>query len=89
MINFDLDDIEMIVTAANISGYLEAGDKISIESDTNLTDFILEKLKDYREIGWKYFMFVDFIEYELIKNFGNKKEQNGTKTSNYNEKLSN
>ena len=55
-VNFD--DFEFIVTASNIAGYLEAKDKINIESDT--------KLKNYS--------FADYISDELKKEFGFKED---------------
>ena len=37
------DDMCQLMTASNIAGYLEAKDKINVESDMQLTEFILDK----------------------------------------------
>lgn len=65
------DDIEYIVCAANIAGYLEAEEKIYVESDTHLTEFILDKFADwYNEDNAKFSVFHEYIAEQLIDEFG-------------------
>ena len=70
--NYEFDDIEFIVCAANIAGYLEAKEKIYIESDTRLTEFILDELKMWRGYEWAETSFQDYIYDRLISEFGYK-----------------
>lgn len=71
-VNFD--DFEFIVTASNIAGYLETKDKINIESDTKLTEFILSKYEYWSNKEWKNYSFADYISDELKKEFGFKED---------------
>lgn len=69
------DDLELIVCAANIAGYLEASEKIYVESDTHLTEFILDKLADwYNEDNAKFSVFHEYITEQLIDEFGYKED---------------
>lgn len=69
------DDIEYIVCAANIAGYLEAEEKIYVESDTHLTEFILDKFADwYNEDNAKFSVFHEYITEQLIDEFGCKED---------------
>lgn len=72
--NYEFDDIEFIVCAANIAGYLEVQEKNYIESDTHLTEFILEELKEWRGHEWTETSFQDYIHDRLISEFGFKED---------------
>lgn len=64
------DDLQFIVCAANIAGYLEAEEKIYVESDTHLTEFILDKFADWYNEEWTDASFEDYIRDQLIHEFG-------------------
>ena len=71
--DFKFDDLEFIVTAANIAGYLEAEGIIFIESNTVLTQFILARYLKYRDSEWTSVAFYNsYIRNQLIKEFGYK-----------------
>ena len=70
--DFKFDDLEFIVTAANIAGYLEAEGIIFIESDTALTQFILDRYLKYRDSEWMSVSFYSYMQNQLIKEFGYK-----------------
>lgn len=74
MANMNFDNICNIVTASNIAGYLEAKDEINVESDMQLTAFILSKYEYWFSREWMNFSFADYITNELIKEFGFKEE---------------
>ena len=65
------DDLELIVTGANISGMLEHNNCIYVPSDCELTMFLVKKLNDYQSTGhadnenW-----TDFIMDELALQYG-------------------
>lgn len=42
-----MEDLELIVAAANIAGHLEAAGKIYIDSDTDLAEHIAWMIRDY------------------------------------------
>lgn len=68
--HMSFDDLEYIVCAANIAGYLEAEEKIYVESDTQLTEFILDKFADwYNEDNAKFSVFHEYIAEQLIDEF--------------------
>lgn len=67
----DFNDFEYIVTAANIAGYFEAKDVINVNSDMELTEFILEEIGKYNKLvqsGSKV-VFCEFIENALLREF--------------------
>ena len=70
----DFNDFEYIMCAANIAGYLEAKEKINVESDMRLTEFILFKYKYWFEREWMNYSFEEYITNELIKEFGFKED---------------
>lgn len=72
--SYTLDDLECIVCAANIAGYLEAKEKINVDSDMQLTEFILEKFKYWRDEEWTDASFQDYICDQLIDEFGFKED---------------
>lgn len=74
MVNMNFDNICNIVTASNIAGYLEAKEEINIESDMQLTAFILSKYEYWFSREWMNFSFADYITDELIKEFGFEEE---------------
>lgn len=74
-VHMSFDDLEFIVCAANIAGYLEAEDKIYVESDTHLTEFILDKFADWcNEDNAKLSVFHEYIAKQLIDEFGYKED---------------
>ena len=74
-VHMSFDDLEFIVRAANIAGYLEAEEKIYVESDTHLTEFILDKFADwYNEDNAKLSVFHEYIAKQLIDEFGYKED---------------
>ena len=67
----DFNDFEYIVTASNIAGYFEAKDIINVNSDMELTEFILEEVDKYNKLvssGSKV-VFCEFIENALLREF--------------------
>ena len=64
------EDLEFIVCAANIAGYLEANDKIYVDSDTPLTEFILDKFVHWFGEESENTAFEDYIADQLINEFG-------------------
>ena len=68
------DDMCQLITASNIAGYLEAKDKINVESDMRLTEFILGKYEYWSDKEWVNYSFADYITNELIKEFGFEEE---------------
>lgn len=68
--NYTLDDLEFIICAANIAGYLEAQEIIYVDSDMHLTEFILNKFKYWRDEEWTDASFEDYIRDQLINEFG-------------------
>ena len=71
---YEFDDLEFIVCAANIAGYLEAQEIIYVDSDMHLTEFILYKLKYWRDEEWTDASFQDYIRGQLIDEFGFKED---------------
>lgn len=67
--HISFDDIELIVAAANIAGFLEANNKISVSSDTELTEFILKTLEKYQSKHEISMSFNEFIVDALLKEF--------------------
>ena len=72
--DFKFDDLEFIVSAANIAGYLEAEEIIFIESDMQLTQFILDRYLKYRGAEWMSVSFFSYMRNQLIKEFGYKED---------------
>lgn len=70
--DFKFDDLEFIVTAANIAGYLEAEEIIVIDSDTQLTQFILDRYLKYRDNEWMSVSYHSYMRDQLIDKFKNK-----------------
>lgn len=68
------DDLEFIVCAANIAGYLEAQEIIYVDSDMDLTEFILNKFKYWRDEEWTDASFNEYIRDQLIHEFGFKED---------------
>lgn len=66
----DFSDFESLVSAANIAGYLEAKEKISLDSDMRLTEFILAEYKHWLDEEWKNYDFNKYITNRLLKEFG-------------------
>lgn len=66
----DFDDIEFIVSAANIAGHLESKKEIVLDSDQQLTEFILNNYKHWCKEECKNVSFEEYITNEMIKEFG-------------------
>lgn len=67
--HMQFDDLEYIVCAANIAGYLEAEEKIYVDGDTHLTEFILDKLSDWYNEDANFSVFHEYIAKQLIDEF--------------------
>ena len=67
---YEFDDLQFIVCAANIAGYLEVQGKIYVDSDMHLTEFILNKFKYWSDEEWTDASFEDYIRDQLIHEFG-------------------
>ena len=68
------DDLQFIVCAANIAGYLEAKEKIYVDSDMRLTEFILNRFTHWFDEEWKDVSFNDYIADQLLDEFGFKED---------------
>ena len=68
------DDLQFIVCAANIAGYLEAKEKIYVDGDMRLTEFILNKFTHWFDEEWKDVSFNDYIAAQLLDEFGFKED---------------
>lgn len=68
------DDLQFIVCAANIAGYLEAKEKIYVDGDMHLTEFILNKFTHWFDEEWKDVSFNDYITDQLLDEFGFKED---------------
>ena len=67
-----MDDIELLCSGANAAGYLEANDRIVIESDTDLAWFLVSlSEKWYRDENCAV-SFVELAEAELLKHYAPK-----------------
>lgn len=66
------DDLELIVTGANIAGYLEHNECIYVPSDTELTDFLLDRLRTYYSDphGYDDICWAEYIMDELTNRYG-------------------
>lgn len=64
------DELENIVCASNIAGYLEAKEKINVDSDMQLMEFILDKFEHWFDEEWENTAFEDYIADQLINEFG-------------------
>lgn len=67
--HMSFDDLEFIVRAANIAGYLEAKEKIYVDDDMRLTEFILNKFTHWFDEEWKDVSFNDYIADQLLDEF--------------------
>lgn len=65
-----LDDLELIVAAANIAGYLEHAEKLNIESDSELSTFCVRLVQKYHRETDVDTAFSEFAETNLIQQFG-------------------
>lgn len=68
------DDLQFIVCAANIAGYLEAREKIYVDDDMRLTEFIINKFTHWFDEKWKNVSFNDYITDQLLDEFGFKED---------------
>lgn len=69
MYNFN-GDLEFIVSGANIAGYMESAEKIYVDSDTELTAFLVDEYNkwvndDYANESWQ-----EHIEMRLRQEYG-------------------
>ena len=74
IMTYEFDDLQFIVCAANIAGYLEAQKIIYVDSDMRLTEFIVNKFKYWRDEEWTDASFEDYIRNQLIDEFGFKED---------------
>lgn len=68
------DDLQFIICASNIAGYLEAKEKIYVDDDMRLTEFILGKFMHWFDEEWKDVSFQDYIADQLLDEFGFKED---------------
>ena len=71
-IELSIEDLQMMLSAANIAGYMEEKDKIVIHDDQDMTNAILDTYKhwlcpDVREV---YPNWLDYVSAELMNRFG-------------------
>lgn len=67
------DTLEDIVGAANVAGYMEKENRIYIDTDTELTDFLIEIHNLWDSVGGDDVSDESFLSYaaeELLKKFG-------------------
>lgn len=64
------DDLELIVAAANIAGYLECAEILEIESDSELSTFCVRLVQKYYRETDVDTAFPEFAETNLIQRFG-------------------
>ena len=67
------EDLEDIVAAANVAGYLEKDERIFVETDTELTEFLIQTHNKWAAIGGEDNNDENFLEYaaaELLERFG-------------------
>ena len=64
------DDLEYIVTGANIAGFLEHNDCIYVPSDRELTEFLLDRLNAYESTTNEDYNWTDYIMDELTLEYG-------------------
>lgn len=69
------EELEMLVTGANISGYKEQAGTIAVDDDTDLTDFLLEQIDVFEEEQngepwWDRPPWHDWISYKLDEQYG-------------------
>lgn len=64
------DDLEFIVAAANIAGYLERAGKLDIGSDSELSEFCVKLVEIYYRETDVDIAFPEFAEDRLVQKFG-------------------
>ena len=73
-IELNVEDLTFMLTAANISGYMEANEKIVVSDDLELTDAIVGMYSQWLEKqhsgGWG-----QFVEQELFRRFGTQNDE--------------
>lgn len=63
------DTLQLIITAANLAGYMEKEDKIDVPDDTALMEFIVSAYNDW-STNVDYVSWDEYIEAALEKRFG-------------------
>lgn len=72
--HMDFEDLMYLVCGSNIAGYLEAKEKIYVDGDTRLTEFILNKYEHWFDEKWMSISFDEYITDQLIDEFGFKED---------------
>jgi hypothetical protein len=65
----NMDDMELIVTAANITGYFENAGKIVVGDDMELTQFCLNVVNKYYQDTDIDVAFPEFVEALVLQTF--------------------
>ena len=72
-----MDELEMIVTGANIAGYMEEQNIIAVSDDTELTQFLVNTMNRYEQIEkeeawWDIPAWHEYVESVLRQEYGEK-----------------
>lgn len=65
----NMDDMERIVSVANIAGYLENAERIVVEDDRELTKFCLAILEQYYREDERICSFLEYAEAALLDKY--------------------
>ena len=68
-------ELTMIVTGANMAGYMEQNSRIAIDDDDKLTDLLVDALNKYEQWQekndwWDMPSWNDYIEARLLEEYG-------------------
>ena len=71
-IELSVEDLQMMLSAANIAGYMEEKDKIVIHDDQDMTNAILDTYKHWlcHDVREAYPNWLDYVSAELMNRFG-------------------
>lgn len=75
---FTKDDITLIVSAANIAGYMESKEEIVVDFDDELASFIVEQLDCYKSSAVTALSqepWCVWINKALLKKYGRQKDE--------------
>lgn len=64
------ETLETIVAGANIAGYMESEDKIAVDDDMTLTDFLVDTYNAWKDDEDKIENWYDNIYEALLSKFG-------------------
>ena len=71
-IELSVEDLQMMLSAANIAGYMEEKDKIVIHNDQDMTNAILDTYKHwlYPDVRESNPNWLDYVSDEFMNRFG-------------------